>query len=442
MRGARPVRALRREGHGSRTLATVDGSASAPQSPGATRPGSGLVLLAAVAFFASSPGQSFLISVFVDDLLDDTGLRRETFSALYAAGTVISAVSMLVIGRMVDRTPIRRLWLLAATALAGACLLAGSAVGAATAFFAMAFLRTFGQGAFTLVGTLIATRAARRRRAWAVASASLGLTVASVALPPVVAALILATDWRVTYRVIAVALLVVVLPLGLLVRLPRSEKAPEESGAVETGAVEIADRGVTPLAVGRRMVIVPSRGAARLLVILAAPPLIATALTFHATSILSDQGLTFLQAGTCLSVLGGTSAVGTVAAGAVLDRLSNRGALVLTSAAVTVAPLLLLFHTPIVAYISFAVLGLGMGATSVVNGTIWARTYGLGGLGRLQSTAQSSMITAAAVAPVLPAFARTQALGYAPAFALLGAYGLLALLLALGAPLHEEQLSP
>jgi hypothetical protein len=39
----------------------------------------------------------------------------------------------------------------------------------------------------------------------------------------------------------------------------------------------------------------------------------------------------------------------------------------------------------------------------VINGTVWARTFGTSQLGRVQGMGQSSRITAAAVAPLVPA---------------------------------------
>lgn len=63
--------------------------------------------LAGVAFAASAPGQSFLISVFVDGFLAGTGVSRTWFSALYAAGTVVSAAAMIALGRVVDRRGLR-----------------------------------------------------------------------------------------------------------------------------------------------------------------------------------------------------------------------------------------------------------------------------------------------------------------------------------------------
>lgn len=80
---------------------------------------------------------------------------------------------------------------------------------------------------------------------------------------------------------------------------------------------------------------------------------------------------------------------------------------------------------------STPVLGVGMGTTGVANGTVWARTYGLAQLGRIQGTAQSSMITAAAVAPLLPAVSGGVTGSYTPGLVALAALAALACVAAL-----------
>jgi MFS family permease len=385
--------------------------------------------LAAVAFFASAPGQSFLVSVFVDDLLVGTGLSRTTFSALYAAGTIVSAGSMLALGRVVDRRGLRTAWLVVTVALALACGLASLATGAVVAFLALAALRTFGQGSFPLVGTLLVARSFRARRGQAMAVANLGLTGASIVLPPVAALLILEVGWRHAYQVLGLSLLVLVLPLALLVRpapegpeqAERNRPAPEGTPAQPAASRKFAATRFS----------IPTRSAGLMLFVLAAPPLVGTALIFHAVSILAERGLTFLQAGFALSVLGISSAVGTVGTGLVVDRLPTRMLLIVLSCLVLLAPSLLLVPGSALAVIAFGVLGVGMGTTGVANGTVWARTYGLARLGRIQGTAQSSMITAAAVAPLLPAVSGGVTGSYTPGLVALAGLAALACLAAL-----------
>jgi len=98
--------------------------------------------------FASAPGQSFLLSVFVDDLLEDTGLSRTVFSTLYALATIVSATVSLVLGRVTDRVGLRLAWVGVAAGLACACLVASAVNGVVLAFVGLALLRAFGQGAF------------------------------------------------------------------------------------------------------------------------------------------------------------------------------------------------------------------------------------------------------------------------------------------------------
>ncbi|WP_460870469.1 MFS transporter, partial [Nocardioides pakistanensis] len=241
--------------------------------------------LATVAFAASAPGQSFLISVFVDDLLLDTGLSRTTFSALYAGGTVVSAMAMVGVGRLIDRRGLRAAWFVVSLGLVAAAVLASVAVGAVTVFVAVALLRTSGQGSLPLLGTLLVAASFERRRARAMALAHLGVTGASILLPPLVAWLIVTTDWRTAYRVLALAIAVLVVPLGALVRIgpPRQPAATADTSTtvVATPAMRSTRRGRS----------VPTPTTVRLLLVMAAPPLIGTAVTLHAISILGPASL-------------------------------------------------------------------------------------------------------------------------------------------------------
>ncbi|WP_238998582.1 MFS transporter [Nocardioides limicola] len=382
--------------------------------------------LAAVAFAASSPGQSFLIAIFVDDMLADTGLSRTAFSGLYAAGTVVSAICMLALGRVIDRRGLRVAWVAVTMGLAVACGLASVATGALLVFVALALLRTSGQGSFPLLGTLLVAQAFDRRRGQAMAVAQTGITAASVLFPPAVALLILGIGWRQSYQVIGLLLVVLVLPLSLLItRTP----PPRRVVADGTGGGVVAEFPPVSRRLGRATV--PTRGVATMLFVVAAPPFVATALTFHAVSILSFRGLDLVQAGVAISVLGVASALGLVGAGMVTDRLSNRTLLVAVSAALVAAPLALLIPAAAAAYAAFGFLGLALGSLGVVNGVVWARTYGVAQLGSIQGTAQSAMITAAAAAPLVPAISHGLTGGYTAAILVLAVVSCLALAVAL-----------
>ena len=349
--------------------------------------------------FASAPGQSFLIAVFVDDMLEGTGLSRTVFSTLYALATIVSATVSLALGRAADALGLRVAWFAVASGLACACLLASSATGLVLAFLGLALLRAFGQGSFPLLGTLIVNYWFPARRGAAMAVASFGITAGTIALPPLVALLIDGVGWRTAYRIVALVILAVVLPLGLLLRRPPpSGSAVDPEQPVPPPDVPVA----TAIRRRRRLrVDVPRREAALLLGVLSAPALVLTALTFHAVSLLGGRGLSATAAAAALSAFGAASAVATLASGAVADRLSTRALLVAMSSALLAGPLLLLLaDTAAFAYAGFVAIGLAGGLFGVTGGIAWARTYGLARLGRLQGMSSAAQITSAAAGPL------------------------------------------
>ncbi len=115
------------------------------------------------------PGQSYWLSLFVDDMIAGTGLGRTAFSVVYAAATVFSAAIVLALGVVFLRRGPAQTWVVVAVALAVGSLLMSFASGAVAALVALAMLRAFGQGSFPLLGTSLVAQsadpgAARRSR--------------------------------------------------------------------------------------------------------------------------------------------------------------------------------------------------------------------------------------------------------------------------------------
>jgi hypothetical protein len=83
------------------------------------------------------------------------------------------------------------------------------------------------------------------------------------------------------------------------------------------------------------------------------------------------------------------------------------------------------------AFASFVLLGIGAGVFGVASGLVWARTYGIAEIGRLQGTSFAVIIAAAAAGPLPLAISLEMTGSYAPALAALAGYGALCLLAAL-----------
>ena len=382
------------------------------------------VALGFVAMFASAPGQSFLFAVFLDDMLEGTGLSRTAFSALYAAGTVVSALATILVGRYSDRVGLPLAWVVVALALAGACLIASVASGALVAFVALSALRAFGQGAVPLLGTLLVARTLGAMRGRGLSVALFGHTAAGMALPPLVTILIVGIGWRSAFQVLAGAVVLLLVPLVLVVR-----KVAAASVAIAEAHEKDGREWPNPIRVSRRLrgLEIPTRDAGLLLAVFAVPGLILTGLTFHAISLLERNGFDETDAAIALTALAAAHAVGTVVAGYLADRAAPRALLVVMCAVLGTGTALLLSSGGSIPYIAFSILGVATGLFMIANSSVWARVYGMHRLGRIQGLGFAAMISGAAIGPLPLALSRSLFDSYVPGVVLFAALSLAAL---------------
>jgi len=371
-----------------------------------------VVGLGVVAKIASAPGQSFFLAVFVDDVLADTGISRTAFSALYAAATVVSATMVLGVGRAIDRRGAGAVWVAVAAGLAAACLTLSVAGGLVAVLVALCFMRGFGQGSFPLLGTFLIAASFDARRGRAMAIATQGITIAGIVLPVAATMLIAAFGWRVALQVVAAFVILAILPLGAV--------------AARTPAV----RRRSEVAAGPAGSVLRRPGVARLLIVLAAAPLVSTALVLHSVSLLGTVGLSTGEVAAALSAMAACVALGAVAGGAIADHCAVRWSLVAIAVALVAATGLLLVGTATLAFAGFLALGAAQGLGSTANGTVWARAYGTAGLGRMQGISSSAQIGGAAVGPLVLALSAEAGGGYAGGLIALAALSLATLALA------------
>ena len=92
--------------------------------------------------FSSGPGQSFVFSVFIDSMIEDTGFSRPAISALYTVSTGVSALMVAVVSRMADRWGARSNLILVGLAFGAACF--GMAFSTSFAAFSSISASMFG----------------------------------------------------------------------------------------------------------------------------------------------------------------------------------------------------------------------------------------------------------------------------------------------------------
>ena len=101
--------------------------------------------------FWSSPGQTFLISLFSGELRADLGLSDGEFAGVYSLATLLSAIVMIWSGSLVDRFDLKRLSLAIVVGLAIGCGMMSFSYNVITLLISLFLLRQLGQGLMFIV---------------------------------------------------------------------------------------------------------------------------------------------------------------------------------------------------------------------------------------------------------------------------------------------------
>jgi MFS family permease len=182
--------------------------------------------VATVAFIATGPGQTVVVSQFNTAIREDLGLSASGLGASYMIGTLAAALPLVLTGKASDRFGPRVVMGVVAACLALACATIGmveGVVGLTVAFFLLRFL---GQGSLGLVSGHLLALWFERRLGTANGLKLVGANAGFAIMPAVALALIEGLGWRSAYAALGAIVAALVLPLVIWV----ARDHPEEVG--------------------------------------------------------------------------------------------------------------------------------------------------------------------------------------------------------------------
>jgi MFS family permease len=350
----------------------------------------------------SSPGQSFAISFYVDELMAASGLSRVQLSSVYAAATLAAAMLLPFVGAWADRLPARIFLasVLAALGLAIAAL--GGTIGPLSLVAAFFALRLLGQGAINL-GTLTATvRWFYRYRARALALVTLGFAAGELTFPWIIFGLQSWLGWRGSLVAMGAVYLLVLAPLAAsLLR----ERSPDEPMDGESGSRDPRRPG-EPAEYSWALREVVSRPSFWLITLLVCiPPFVVTAVIFHQVALFASLGWGEALVPPAFTAFALAGIVSTYGAGLALERHPSKLGValsLLTFALAFLSPLLGLGPLP-GALLYGALLGVASGVMATTNSVIWPDYYGIAALGRVKGVVNALRNGSTALGPPLAA---------------------------------------
>ncbi len=171
---------------------------------------------AMIGVFMTTPGQTVGVTSFIDPIAADLGIDRGQVLLLYSIGTLLGILPAPYVGRIVDRHGPRVLIVPTALAVGLACVAMSSARGHWSLVVGFVLLRGAAIGGLSLVSLHMINLWFDRLRGSMTAFAMMGLALGGMILPQIAEAIIEAQGWRAAYLMLGGAVVVVMLPIGLL----------------------------------------------------------------------------------------------------------------------------------------------------------------------------------------------------------------------------------
>lgn len=347
----------------------------------------------------SAFGQTFFIALFGAEFRNEFDLSNSQFGGVYSIATLSSALTLMGIGRLIDRTSHTRFAAFVCCGLATACVVASSASNVLMLGLALYGLRLFGQGLMTHTAMTTMARCYDRDRGKSISLAGTGVPAGEAVLPFLVVSAAAILDWRTAWLAFAGVLVIFVLPIVLFTGSGKpNESESDTDGRSRDGAIQrrgfTASRDFTTAEVLRDLRFL------LLLPVFLATPFITTGIMFHQVVLVEEKGWSLAWYAATFSGFAAAATVSAIYLGTLVDRIGTVSILpfYLLGIAAGCVVLATVDH-PAAALLFMLLAGVSVGGQMLVTSALWPELYGRKHIGAIRSMTTAMMIVATAGSP-------------------------------------------
>jgi MFS family permease len=367
------------------------------------------VVLAACLGVMAGFGSLFVytFAVFVKPLSADFGWTREAISRGFGFAAITLALVSPLLGRWLDRFGPRRIILPCMTVFAlGIASLALLSPRIAQFYLTCVILGLVGNGAAHLSFSRSISTWFRQRLGMALAFVMLGAGLGAMLLPPFAQAIISHSGWRAAYAGLGALAFLLGFPLSwryIRERTQRQSAPSNEAIASEVDAPRssVANSAVVPEGLTWQQGLRTYSFWIIIIVLFLSSISMNGAIT-HLSALLTDRGITARDAALCASMIGGSSLLGRLFVGWLLDRFFGARVAFFVNLA-TAAGILLLARAATFSSgcLAAALIGIGAGGEADITPYLLTRYFGLRGFSTLYGLTWSFYAVAGAIGPVI-----------------------------------------
>jgi MFS family permease len=331
----------------------------------------------------------YTFSVFVKPLSAEFGWSREAISTSFAIAAVTLGLASPLLGRWIDRFGPRRMILVCMTVFGcGVASLALLRSGLWQLYVTCFVLGLVGNGAAHLAYSRSISTWFQQRLGTALAFVMVGAGLGAMILPVVTQAIISGVGWRAAYGSLGSLALLLGLPLSWLYIRERQRIAHKSSVVTHSGTTW--QQGLRSLAFWV------------ITAILFVSSISMNGAITHLSALLTDRGITSTDAALCASMLGGSSLLGRIAVGWLLDRFFGAHVAFAVNLITALGVFLLARASSFPAgCLAAALIGVGAGGEAAITPYLLTRYFGLRGFSTLYGLTWTFYAAAAAIGPVI-----------------------------------------
>jgi MFS family permease len=331
----------------------------------------------------------YTFAVFVKPLSAEFGWSREAVSSGFAIAAVTVGLCSPLLGRWIDRFGPRRIILPCMTVFGcGIASLALLHSGVWQFYLTCFLLGVVGNGAAHLAYSRSISTWFQRRLGLALAFVMVGSGLGAMILPVVAQGIISRSGWRAAYAALGC--------IALLLGLPLSWRYIRERGLLQPQSAPVAHSGMT-WQQGLR-----SFAFWIIVAVLCVSSISMNGAITQMSALLTDRGITASGAALCASLLGGSSLLGRVGVGWLLDRFFGaRVAFVISLSTASGIFLLARANSFPAGCLAAALIGIGAGGEAAITPYLLTRYFGLRAFSTLYGVTWTFYAAAAAIGPVI-----------------------------------------
>ena len=321
---------------------------------------------------------TYTAGLFATDLEREIGLGRTGLGAAFFTATVALALALPVVGLLVDRFGPRWPAVFGSLALAAGFAALGTITHSVAAYVAvMAAIGFFAACSAPVAYTRAVNATFDRSRGLALGFTQVGIGVAAMVVPPLLAVVVAERGWQAGYLALAL--------IAALGSLPALALPAQRSGAAKRGSSTAELR--SPVFV-------------LLLLAFGAMALSFAGLLTHFVPMLREAGLDARTAGAIAGLIGASVIVSRVIVGWLSDRLEAPRIAATCCALCALGCLALAWHGATFAWVGAIALGTAMGAEADLIGYLTARYFGMASYGRLYAVQYASFMLMGGLSPL------------------------------------------